>query len=965
MSEVAKRGMGREPAIEDPAVKTKKTQKTTGQANNCRRRLPHVPMRFSGDGLRTTEDGCHLLNLLRITMQHEPRIYQEPGKSPLSSPASGDHTESPGIKKREHQRGNRSNRNHTSPQQTNASSTPNKWSRQGGQYKPSSISLGDFIGSDQKQGKANRSRNKQVTPTKISGECVTSPSKVESRVNCSPKLVSRSSPGSPEHVLHGAELISIQLDPSKVTHSEKVLLLCNLYNFLLDHNLVTNIVKELTFCLALLLVRTRCDDECVRKKLASKVIDSVENCVFFSATMLHHQKMFLSMLDRSTLVMLAENVRVAAYVPDLCTYLLSRDEMSAVWVSPYMSSYVMYQDDTDTRAHFQSEYTFNAFRKHRDQFYEILSLWKKNHSQLGWCFNAELGASVKALLGSCNNPLNLFHFARLFRSQLQLSCINSRNDVPNQQPSSYCKRLETYEVQSTVPFSRHNFFSGPEEFFRDFILLATTASSGFTQHLIDSMIHELVSLNDTAFTATDMGGRDTVGEETREHFKLCVAQMMLLGKFIGFMVYLPYYSSEEIAESILEPHVRLRKLSMPPIDILKFLTEALEAQKLVVTVPWVVAYLRMLDQVSFRLPYYLTVFDKLFDIYYNWTRLARPTFPALSVVFVTVILGSLFEEPGFPCSIYFTWKFGLPTHMKSLCQPMQMDGAADLLNVVDKQALFLCCPALWQFHSLLATAHRDPAFLCSVGVEKQALPPPAGCILEQPSDPGSKGHEVCSALWHCSLSICMNYTTYRQSITTPLKMVERRQASEAIYQAYEGNSPTPLAPDRHHKGHVMPPTPTQRAPVHEPHIRQCAVEVWNYRSFADDPVSPSTIQEKDEPSRTDEVGVPEEPCLRRQPRLRPPRRAWLPTKPNMPDGSEAATTPPSARKDEPSRAEGAGEAEESLPLTVTPTPPLPEEGTASCASVPGGTELATAEDDPDGPRNRPTTSRKREMPTCT
>ncbi|XP_063244808.1 codanin-1 isoform X2 [Bacillus rossius redtenbacheri] len=658
---------------------------------------------------------------------------QEPG--PASSPAASDLAESPCLRRRDQQqqqRGGRGNRG-----------------RQGSQHRPSSISLADFMGGEQRQGRGQRARSKRVTPTKIAGDFATSPTKVETSTNCSPKL-SSNIPCSPERVPLAVELNTVQLDPSKVTNSEEITLLCDLYSFLLDNNLVTSIVKELAFCLALLFVRTTkrifisSADECIREKPSSKVLDSVENCVFFSATMLRRQKAFLSMLDRKTLAVLAENTRLMAFVPDLCAHLLGLGEASsAVWASPYVSSYVMYQDDTDTRAHFQGERTFNAFRRHRDQFYEIYSLWKKSRSQPGWCFSTELGASVGALLASCTNPLNLFHFTRLFRCQLQLSCINCQNYVQNQHLDVDCQFLEAENFQGSVSFLKLDHFSGPEEFFRDFILVATTASAAFIQHLTDSMIHEIVSLNDTAFTANDMGERGTVGEETREHFKLCVAQTMLLGKFLAYMVHLPYYCDEEIAESILEPHIELRKLSTPPIDILKCLTDALGAQKLVVTVPWVVAYLRMLDQVSYRLPYYLTVFDKLFDIYYNWSRLARPCFPPHSLMLVAFSLGSLFEEPGFPSSIYFTWRFGLSSHLKSIPQPMQADGAVDSLDVVDKQAVFLCCPVLWRFHAVLTAASRDPASpLRGAGLGRRAPPPVAACRLEQPSDPGSRGHEV-------------------------------------------------------------------------------------------------------------------------------------------------------------------------------------------------------------------------------
>nr|CAD7570981.1 unnamed protein product [Timema californicum] len=53
----------------------------------------------------------------------------------------------------------------------------------------------------------------------------------------------------------------------------------------------------------------------------------------------------------------------------------------------------------------------------------ILSIWEKEHLVASWSFHITLAGRIKDLLNSCNNPWNLFHFARLFRSQLQLSCL--------------------------------------------------------------------------------------------------------------------------------------------------------------------------------------------------------------------------------------------------------------------------------------------------------------------------------------------------------------------------------------------------------------------------------------------------------------------------------------------------------------------------------------------------------------
>nr|CAD7588128.1 unnamed protein product [Timema genevievae] len=142
----------------------------------------------------------------------------------------------------------------------------------------------------------------------------------------------------------------------------------------------------------------------------------------------------------------------------------------------------------------------------------ILSIWEKEHLVSSWSFHITLSGRIKDLLNSCNNPWNLFHFARLFRSQLQLSCLYDSkifdDDVdmigpPNKDMAIIItKRFDVLGTRST--FNPLTCFTGPQEFYRDFIILAATTSTAFIQHLLDNMIDELLSLNRTVFTASDL-----------------------------------------------------------------------------------------------------------------------------------------------------------------------------------------------------------------------------------------------------------------------------------------------------------------------------------------------------------------------------------------------------------------------------------------------------------------------------
>lgn len=90
---------------------------------------------------------------------------------------------------------------------------------------------------------------------------------------------------------------------------------------------------------------------------------------------------------------------------------------------------VCFQIDTDNRENFPSVAAFQTFKNQRDSFYEIFRIWEKNHSVPGWIFQIALGSKIRTMLTLHNDAINYYHFARLFKSQLLISCIQNRQQV--------------------------------------------------------------------------------------------------------------------------------------------------------------------------------------------------------------------------------------------------------------------------------------------------------------------------------------------------------------------------------------------------------------------------------------------------------------------------------------------------------------------------------------------------------
>ena len=88
-----------------------------------------------------------------------------------------------------------------------------------------------------------------------------------------------------------------------------------------------------------------------------------------------------------------------------------------------------FQIDTDNRENFSSAISFHTFKKQRDAFYDILRIWEENHLVPGWVFQIALGGKIRSMLAMHNDCTNYYHIARLFKSQLLISCMQNRHQV--------------------------------------------------------------------------------------------------------------------------------------------------------------------------------------------------------------------------------------------------------------------------------------------------------------------------------------------------------------------------------------------------------------------------------------------------------------------------------------------------------------------------------------------------------
>ncbi|KAL0969752.1 hypothetical protein UPYG_G00231810 [Umbra pygmaea] len=520
-------------------------------------------------------------------------------------------------------------------------------------------------------------------------------------------------------------------DPSKVTLTPELDLLADLYCTCISENLVPNVFLELFFVLQLLTSRTpgvpkqEDEDLSITKLdvLERGYLSKVHNCVYFSVRVLENQFGLLSHLDKDTLRLLAENERVSTFAPSLRERLALAQDSSTAKLCPSSDTIihsVPFQPATDNRSNFSSDKAFHTFKKQRDIFYEVLREWEDFHKEPGWDFEAVLSSRVRGMVGQLNAAGSHSHFARLFLKQLVQMCkgpraLGSPGDVPDADllgmlgadSLGRLKRLEErlIQPQGILGPCPPPTFPGHQEFFRDF--LKTASCCQLNQHLKDRLCQQLLQLDEVSILApvasspevqTEEGEGDMEQQDEKQRFAAVLLLARLLAKFLGYISFLPYQTSERPSREMQEAALAMRSKSSPVLDVCVVLRSCVQRRRTVLTVPWLVEFLSMLDHTGPFLLCYRNVLALLLSLYRRLALSRTGEVCVLNQLLMVAALGWLFQIPVIPEELFFSSDFSLDAELED--SPSGIQGLDDL-PLVDQQLMYTCCPFLGEFRKLL------------------------------------------------------------------------------------------------------------------------------------------------------------------------------------------------------------------------------------------------------------------------
>lgn len=176
---------------------------------------------------------------------------------------------------------------------------------------------------------------------------------------------------------------SFVVDLTKVTEKIKLDQMAAIYGALLNLNLSSNILTDISYMLNMLNADYgRCKVDVSNEiRIWDSLFANGQNCIYFCLAVLRSQTQLLLMLDLTTLKVLVQNERLVkcdASIHNLLTTVYEKRLQNSANQSgnrqPDKSSSlnVSYQQDIDTKNNFPTTREFSAFNKQRDVFYQIL-----------------------------------------------------------------------------------------------------------------------------------------------------------------------------------------------------------------------------------------------------------------------------------------------------------------------------------------------------------------------------------------------------------------------------------------------------------------------------------------------------------------------------------------------------------------------------------------------------------------
>ena len=214
-----------------------------------------------------------------------------------------------------------------------------------------------------------------------------------------------------------------------------------------------------------------------------------------------------------------------------------------------------------------------------------------------------------------------------------------------------------------------------------------------------------------------------------------------MAKFLSFIESLPYYKIVPTQTDFYKEMIKEKSNDKPSLDLKNMIRRAVENQKLIITLPWIIEYCSMLDLISMKMTYFEEIFKDLIHIYrfvlsrknFDFHQIKEPENvldadpeeshspmkkvhsvinegPLISdfnAFFLCISLGWLFENPSFPRELFIEEANSnfLQEYVNFTKSTSNLDGNRNLNMNMNLNLLYNCCPYVSELKVILCQFH--------------------------------------------------------------------------------------------------------------------------------------------------------------------------------------------------------------------------------------------------------------------
>lgn len=465
-----------------------------------------------------------------------------------------------------------------------------------------------------------------------------------------------------------------------VEHSSQIILLKDLFLFLLLNNFCDNILEEIRFIFEIINKRITNKAQEIVSSLTLKIIfNNYHNCYYFVYMLFDDiliKKGFIEFLNTTAFNYVLGNSHLFDFQKDhnirtLIENFKQSKSVSLLSTNKSENLFVLFQPDTDSKSNFPNAFSFTAFRKQRDQFYNLFKCYNDNLWFLKIAHEKKIQNlfenNLRTMFSFSKDVGNSYHLARLFVDQLQKASncemfeskksnkfVSTQNEVEQISiTEDKFKKLHNRFVNkapcglSVAENLFDDHFNQNEKFFRDFIYFADSYS--FNEQLKLILKSKLIELT----TSDILFNENIIQNELTENFVIHITNLNLLAKILGFVC---FYNLETTRYDSPKKHIDFFKqqkslrfdtgFQAPILDIETYLVNSLQNHVLIVAIPWVVHFLFFVDQITLTIDYFDDVLTILILVYKYYlptltnNSTTRQTF--LNRMFIQLYLEKLF-----------------------------------------------------------------------------------------------------------------------------------------------------------------------------------------------------------------------------------------------------------------------------------------------------------------------------------